>query len=137
MPAHKLDEWKLLSEIFLQPWFIDRKTARAVRRILPMDWFHKVRYYFDDYGCMVCGKRDEIYVSNGMCHDCVDKIQKRLIRSLSRRHRPRIPQQLQSDSISRVKTARLLLSDLIVYNERVCRREPIRSTKIQKCMKIL
>ena len=137
MPASKLDKQRLLSEIFLQPWFIDLKTARAVRRILPMDWFHKMRYYFDDYGCMICGKRDGIYTSNGMCQGCVDVIQKRLLRCLFRRRRPRIPKNLQSDSISRVRTARLLLSDLVGYNEKVCRREPIRSTVIQKHLKVL
>jgi len=133
----KLDKQKLLSEVLLQPWFIDLKTARAVRRILPVDWFHKMRYYFDDYGCMICSKRDAIYASNGMCRGCVDMIQKRLIRSLFRRRRPTIPKQFQMASFSRVKTARLLLSDLISYNQKICQPEPIRSTTIKTRLKVL
>lgn len=112
MPAEKLDKQKLISEVFLQPWFIDLKTARAVRKILPMDWFHKMRYYFDDYGCMICRNRDVLYQSNGMCRKCTDRVQKRFIRSLAKRHVP-VTLKIKPDSLGRVNIARMLLSDLI------------------------
>ena len=51
------DEKVLLDDIFLQPWFLPWKTASSIRTLLPADHRHKMRFYFEDYGCLKCGKK--------------------------------------------------------------------------------
>src|SRR5580658_2818299 len=48
---------QLLDEIFVQPWFVDRRTAAAIRHLIPDHVFRKMRLYFDDWGCLVCRSR--------------------------------------------------------------------------------
>ena len=38
----------------------------------------KLHYFFDDYGCMRCNKKDIPYGANGMCHKCFDTVRSRL-----------------------------------------------------------
>ena len=72
-------------EIFLQPWFLSEAEYLAVRRILPPSQMLKMRYYFDDYGCLKCGKLDAIYGSNGFCRSCSIIIRARVVLALKRR----------------------------------------------------
>ena len=51
------DEKVLFENIFLQPWFLPLKTASEIRALLPADHRHKMRFYFEDYGCLKCGKK--------------------------------------------------------------------------------
>lgn len=30
----------------------------------------KLRYYFDDYGCIRCGRSDVLYAAAGFCNSC-------------------------------------------------------------------
>ena len=53
--------------IFLQPWFLPVEVYRAIRRVLPYIHLFKMRYYFEDYGCLKCGKKNALYQSNGFC----------------------------------------------------------------------
>jgi hypothetical protein len=46
-----------------------------------------MRYYFDDYGCLRCGKANCLYGSNGMCESCYVVIRKRIASSLFKRFR--------------------------------------------------
>jgi hypothetical protein len=57
-------------ELFLQPWFLSRPIYEAVRCLLPPSQMQKMRYYFDDYGCLKCGNLDALYFSNGLCRGC-------------------------------------------------------------------
>jgi len=61
------DDKKLLDDIFLQPWFLPQQTAFAIKRILPPEHRHRMKFYFDDYGCLKCGKTDLQYGSNALC----------------------------------------------------------------------
>jgi hypothetical protein len=45
-------------QVFMLPWFLPKETYLAVRRILPNIHIAKMRYYFEDYGCMRCERRD-------------------------------------------------------------------------------
>jgi hypothetical protein len=104
----------LVDEIFLQPWFLSQDTACAIRRIIPDLFLNKMRYYFEDWGCLVCGSKRRIYMSNGMCKQCVTRIRKRLFSSLERR-RMTASEGPASDLVSgeeRVRSARILLCDL-------------------------
>jgi hypothetical protein len=74
-------------EIFLQPWYLPREVYLEIRRILPNIHLSKMRYYFEDYGCLRCGTRDSLYGSNGLCERCNVLIRGRVVRSMKRRLR--------------------------------------------------
>jgi len=71
--------------IFLQPWFLPIEVYREVRRLLPYIHLFKMRYYFDDYGCLKCGKKDALYQSNGLCESCGVVVRHRVRQALMRR----------------------------------------------------
>lgn len=102
-----------VNDVLLEPWFLDRRRAAAIRRIVPDHFAQKMRFYFEDWGCMVCRSTKRRYGSNGMCHICVLRIHRRLITSL-RRHwvekPPSLPTRLM-DEVARVRSAKALLSD--------------------------
>ena len=75
------------SDVFLQPWFLPRDVYVQVRRVLPNAHLSKMRYYFEDYGCLRCGVRDSLYGSNGFCEKCGVLIRGRVTRALKRRLR--------------------------------------------------
>jgi hypothetical protein len=103
-----------MNEMFLQPWFSNNECAAAIRRVVPPTLFHKMRYYFEDWGCLICKSKERPHVSNGMCGQCAARIQKRLFWCLQRRgissperDTPDIP-----NGEDRVRSATTLLSDL-------------------------
>lgn len=102
----------LLENVFLQPWYLPVKTANAIRRLLPSEHRHKLRFYFDDYGCMKCSKRGVPYGSNGLCKPCVQQIKLRLLWAIKRRW-TRNAQQQPPRSFKRVEEAQRLLRDLV------------------------
>lgn len=71
-------------ELAFQPWFLPRASRLAIAACIPPDYRNKMRAYFDDYGCMVCGKH-ELYDANGMCIPCHHLIRRRLKTSVKRR----------------------------------------------------
>jgi hypothetical protein len=75
------------SDVFLQPWFLPRDVYVQIRRVLPNAHLSKMRYYFEDYGCLRCGVRDSLYGSNGFCEKCGVLIRGRVTRALKRRLR--------------------------------------------------
>ena len=72
-------------ELFLQPWFVPLRTYLAIRRLLPSSQLAKMHYYFDDYGCLKCGRTDALYGSNGLCERCSVLVRHRVVISLKRR----------------------------------------------------
>jgi hypothetical protein len=52
-----------------QPWYMPKPVSLQMRKILPSIHLAKMRYYFDDHGCLQCEKRDILYGSNGMCEN--------------------------------------------------------------------
>jgi hypothetical protein len=48
-------------EIALQPWFLDRRACCAIKRLIPPVHLSKMRYYFEDYGCLRCGSKTRPY----------------------------------------------------------------------------
>lgn len=75
----------LHDEMFLQPWFIPRETYATLRTLLPSVTLLKMRYYFQDYGCIRCGRFEVLYGSNGFCERCSGLIRARTIRAMQRR----------------------------------------------------
>lgn len=85
-PVNKSNR-ELDSDVFLQPWFLPRDVYIQIRRVLPSAHLSKMRYYFEDYGCLKCGVRDSLYGSNGFCEKCGVLIRGRVTRALKRRLR--------------------------------------------------
>jgi hypothetical protein len=75
----------LRDELFLQPWFLPKPAYLALRRLLPSSQLLKMRYYFDDYGCLKCGNRASLYGTNGLCKGCRIVIRARVALCLARR----------------------------------------------------
>ena len=89
----KMSRARVVNEVLLQPWFLPQKAAFAILGLVPTDFRKKMRYYFEDYGCMICKVESE-YHSNGMCIRCCHLVRKRLEHSVARRsesgRRPRL-----------------------------------------------
>jgi hypothetical protein len=83
--ALKTQRGLLNDDVFLQPWFVPKEVYLQIRRLLPNIHLAKMRYYFEDYGCLKCGERKSLYGSNGLCERCNVVIRGRLVRSLKRR----------------------------------------------------
>jgi hypothetical protein len=111
-PRERVGE--LLDEVFLQPWFLDNQTARSIRRLIPEPFFHKMRFYFEDWGCLLCGDKNNEHFSNGMCRVCVNRIRQRLLGCLKTRGiaPPESPAEKPMSGEERVRTARIMLKDL-------------------------
>jgi hypothetical protein len=107
----KRDE-QLLDEIFLQPWFLPRDTAFAIKRILPAGYRHRMKFYFDDYGCLKCGNRDVSYGSNALCKSCMQEVKLKLFFTVKRRWTAASPENLPR-TFQRMADAQRLLKDLI------------------------
>jgi len=105
-------ETKLLEDIFLQPWYLPLKTATTIRRILPSEQRHKMKFYFEDYGCMKCSRKKVLYGANGMCRKCHGQLKLRILFAIKRRwtaksidNKPR--------TFTRIGDAQRILSDLV------------------------
>jgi hypothetical protein len=105
---------RAVDDVYLQPWFASNEIASAIRRIVPKHVFHRMRYYFEDWGCLVCGTKNRSYESNGMCGKCAQRTWKRVFSSLQRRS-VRLPEPSHVSAPNgeqRVRSAKTLLSDL-------------------------
>ena len=45
-------------DIFLQPWYMAKPVSLQMRKFLPSIRLAKMRYYFDDHGCLRCERGD-------------------------------------------------------------------------------
>jgi hypothetical protein len=75
----------LHDEVFMQPWFVPKPIYMAIRRLLPNIHLMKLRHYFDDHGCIRCGKTDAIYGASGFCYSCNVIVRSRILMSLKKR----------------------------------------------------
>ena len=103
---------QLLDDVFLQPWFLPRDTAFAIRRIVPPEHRHKMKFFFDDYGCLRCTKKRGIYGSNGLCKKCMQEVKLKLFFAIKRRWTAASPENLPR-TFRRMADAQRLLRDLI------------------------
>lgn len=84
-PAKSVPPMQPYDELFLQPWFLPEPIYLEMRRLLPSSQLLKMRYYFDDYGCLKCGSHSSLYGSNGMCKRCNIVVRGRIILCLKKR----------------------------------------------------
>lgn len=105
-------EKKLLDETFLQPWYLSLETANAMRKIMPPEQRHKMKFYFEDYGCMKCGNKKTLYGANGMCRKCHQKVKLRILFAIKRRWTAKSPDH-KPRTFTRIGDAQRILSDLL------------------------
>jgi hypothetical protein len=104
-----------LNMVILQPWFLPRNTCNEILRLLPPEWKRRMRYYYDDYGCMRCDRKDVPHQGCGLCEKCSGTVARRLRFSV-KRHFKKVaeakpfarPRELQT----RVRLAQKLLSGI-------------------------
>lgn len=72
-------------ELALQPWFLPNEISTAIRSLIPFMHIRKMRFYFEDYGCIRCRRRNVPYGNNGFCHKCSQLVVYRTLRSLKTR----------------------------------------------------
>jgi hypothetical protein len=101
----------ILDDVFLQPWFLSIETTHAIRKLIPAEHRRKMLAYFEDYGCMKCGKSDVRYGSNGMCKPCVQSVKLKMLFAIKHRWK-KTEHAMTSRTFDRVAQARELLADL-------------------------
>jgi hypothetical protein len=109
----KMSHARIVNRVLLQPWFLPQRIAFAIHSMVPPEFWNKMRYYFDDYGCMVC-KAETGYHSNGMCKRCSEVVRKKLAASLGRRTERRVEPRLDLALFRQEKAAKKLLKQFSV-----------------------
>jgi hypothetical protein len=95
-------------KVLFEPWFLPARVGFAILAIVPPDFRRKMRYFFEDYGCMIC-KKGAKHHSNGMCRPCRQNIQNKLEKSIKRRLRSKSNQRLDLELFRQEKLAKTLL----------------------------
>ena len=104
-----------VADVLLEPWFLPRNLSASIRHLLPNDYGLRMRYFFDDYGCLVCRQRNVNYAANGMCDTCRNRVGARVLRSLRKRiQRPPVIQKEQKEKLHEFRRAKAseLLAEL-------------------------
>lgn len=97
-------------ELLLQPWFLTARVQRAVNALVPPSYRQKMRDFYDDYGCMICGGTLR-YMANGMCFVCNGIVRRKLAASANRRLHKTLPRRVDLRLISKARLARKLLGE--------------------------
>lgn len=108
---------ELLDNIFMQPWYLTRKLAIRITKMLPRSHTHKMRMYFEDYGCLKCGKKKVMYGSNGFCARCKDKVMHQMLFTIRRHFQPS-PLELIDRGTKEVRDAWSLLKEFRPASQR-------------------
>src|SRR6266446_948888 len=101
-----------MSEDVLQPWFLPRPLCRKIRSMVPNDYWRKMRYYFDDYGCLKRARKTVQYGINGLCRVCYKLILHRISFALAGRRKAGVKPQYSAQQLRRIAYAHELLRDL-------------------------
>jgi hypothetical protein len=71
----------------LQPWFQSREVAYEIKRRQTVVEQNKFAYYFEDWGCIICGTKQRRHAGLGLCPPCNSRVRQRLSASM-RKHAP-------------------------------------------------
>jgi len=94
------------------------KQRFAIRELLPAHHHLKMRFYFEDYGCLKCGKKRVLYGSNAMCTACVQSVKLKMLFAVKRRWRTNQPTEPVPRTFKSATQARRLLADLALTSRR-------------------
>jgi hypothetical protein len=53
-----------------EPFFQAKAIAHAIRKLETIPQQRKWHYYFEEWGCLICGRKDLKHQSLGMCVNC-------------------------------------------------------------------
>jgi len=98
-------------ELMLQPWFLTSRVQRRITGLVPPSYRQKMRDFYDDYGCMICGGSDGNHYANGMCIVCNGSVRRRLSASAMRRLSATVPRRLDMKLVSKAKLATRMLTE--------------------------
>jgi hypothetical protein len=98
----------MATAILFQPWFLPQRVTYKIHGLVPPIFWKKMRYFFEDYGCLICGTESN-YHSNGMCQKCYSRIEKKMMRCVKRRS-PKPGQRLDLELFRQEKLAGKLLA---------------------------
>ncbi len=99
-------------ELLLQPWFLTRRVQRAVNALIPPNYRQRMRDFFEDYGCMICG-RNQGYFANGMCVVCNGRIRRKFFASAARRLPTILQKRVDLGLLRKATLAKRLLEDFL------------------------
>jgi len=116
-------------EVLFQPWFLPLRVAYSIHGLVPPAFWKKMRYFFDDYGCMICGAESG-YHSNGMCVRCHALIRKKIKLSAMRRASSEKVPRLDLALFRQEKLARKLLVRFATVRQSSKR---VRRTELPRC----
>lgn len=109
---------QLIETIFLQPWYLPKKIAVTIQNMLPPDHKHKMHFYFEDYGCLKCGRRNVPYGANALCRKCLHQAVYRFFFAIRRRWNwQKVTDAYASGNLHRIANAQKLLRKLVVAAE--------------------
>src|SRR2546426_5094281 len=96
----------------MEPWFLPREIAYAILRLLPVSHQRKWSHYFEDWGCLICGRKKVNHFANGFCFRCRVKVSDRLKRCLKKRAQEDgpSPEDQVAKIVSRIANAERLLA---------------------------
>ncbi len=111
VPNQSRSRLNVRNELLFQPWFLPKRITYKIHGLMPPQYWKKMRYYFEDWGCIVCESEGR-YHSNGMCVRCFVKTSGRLKQSMRRHSKSVGPnQRLDLELFRQEKLAKKLLAD--------------------------
>lgn len=112
----------LVADAAWQPWFLPKEVSKRIISLIPPGYRKRFRLYFDDYGCLRCGRTDIRFRALGFCENCHSLVTKRMCRSM-KRHRSELRGSRSSPRIQwyidQVTHAQELLSDFVPRKARL------------------
>jgi hypothetical protein len=128
--------YRIGDTVIFRPWFLPQRIGFAIHSLVPPFLGDKMRYFFDDYGSMICGTGTG-YHSNGMCRICYGRIRKKVMLGVRRRSTPHPNQRLDLMLFRQEKLARKLLAKYSRRpwgNPKARRTEPERSNPVYEAL---
>ena len=90
---HKIAEMMGGDAGVFEPFFQPKKIADEIRKLQTVPHQRKWHDYFEEWGCLICEKKNRPHTSNGMCNACRRRTAGRLqaILRLTEKERPDAP----------------------------------------------
>lgn len=98
----------------LQPWLLPKHVACEVARVIPFGYRKRLRFFFNDFGCIRCRRRTVRYGGSGFCENCSSRVST-LLRLSMKRHQ----KEIQADTMAPLRPT------IQRYIERVDRAEEL------------
>lgn len=118
----------------LGAWFLPKALFTAIRHLLPREYWNRMGYFYEDYGCLVCRRKDRRHYANGMCQNCGAVVRYRVVKSLRKRKKKLPPVKIDSKEkmrekllASKRKKANEILADFPPRREQIVRRSNLKS----------